>query len=264
MMGNRGIPLDSNGFLPLPIQTSKNERLLPPQFKPGNWDVICHKGKFNKDHIGNMRFKICIVNHLRSYTKASTRSGRSAVITDIVASIRDSSDRGGGFVRFSPSLSQWYEVGDKVARDKVGQALRDILRNWKAIKDATPRIPVNSVPRKKKQEHNDASEIVKNKSNQPCTQVTQVPHGCDTGALSAKVTVAEHNCSFAPLRKAYSTVTFDSCSDFHRTWNNSSESRDDHLFTSTSTVACTHVNPYKGYFTENVAEWFEREMASAI
>eukprot|EP00980_Cylindrotheca_fusiformis_P002521 scaffold593_cov126-Cylindrotheca_fusiformis.AAC.3 len=204
-----------------------------------------------------MRFKICIVNYLRSYTKASTRSGRSAVITDIVASIRDSSDRGGGFVRFSPSLNQWYEVGDKVARDKVGQALRDILRNRKSIKDATTRIPAISLPRKK-QEHNDVSEIVKKKSN-----VTQVQQGYDSDALSATLTVAEHSSSI-PLRKTYSTVTFDSCSDFHRTWNNSSESRDDHLFTSTSTVACTHVNPYKGYFTENVAEWFEREMASAI
>eukprot|EP00980_Cylindrotheca_fusiformis_P025041 scaffold12966_cov64-Cylindrotheca_fusiformis.AAC.1 len=52
-MVDRGIPLlDSNdgGFLPLPIHTSRNERLLPPYFKPGNWDVICHKGKSNKEH----------------------------------------------------------------------------------------------------------------------------------------------------------------------------------------------------------------------
>eukprot|EP00980_Cylindrotheca_fusiformis_P002520 scaffold593_cov126-Cylindrotheca_fusiformis.AAC.2 len=48
-MVDRGI-LDSNGVLPLPIHTIRNERLLPPHFEPGNWDVICHNGKFDKAH----------------------------------------------------------------------------------------------------------------------------------------------------------------------------------------------------------------------
>jgi hypothetical protein len=46
-----------------------------------------------------------------------------------VSSIRESStQKGGGFVRFDASHCLWYEVGDKVARDKVGQALRDSIR----------------------------------------------------------------------------------------------------------------------------------------
>jgi hypothetical protein len=66
---------------------------------------------------------------LRSYSKAATRSAKSAVISDIVSSIRASSTQeGGGFVRFNASHCRWYEVGDKVARDKVGQALRDCIR----------------------------------------------------------------------------------------------------------------------------------------
>jgi hypothetical protein len=47
-----------------------------------------------------------------------------------VSSIRESSEQeGGGFVRFDASHCLWYEVGDKVARDKVGQALRDSIRD---------------------------------------------------------------------------------------------------------------------------------------
>jgi hypothetical protein len=74
---------------------------------------------------------------LRSYTKAATRSAKSAVISDIVSTIRESSaQEGGGFVRFDASHCLWYEVGDKAARDKVGQALRDSIRaNTKEVRE---------------------------------------------------------------------------------------------------------------------------------
>jgi hypothetical protein len=74
---------------------------------------------------------------LCSHTKAATRSAKSAVISDIVSSIRESSaQEGGGFVRFDASHCLWYEVGDKVARDKVGQALRDSIRaNTKRVRE---------------------------------------------------------------------------------------------------------------------------------
>lgn len=42
-----------------------------------------------------------------------------------MTSIRECSTAGGGFVRIDGFSRRWYEVGDKVARDKVGQSLRD-------------------------------------------------------------------------------------------------------------------------------------------
>eukprot|EP00980_Cylindrotheca_fusiformis_P012506 scaffold3073_cov66-Cylindrotheca_fusiformis.AAC.21 len=123
-----------------------HSRLLPSDFQPGNWDVICHSGKEAHDHskykshfpcryptialnysvkVGNRRFRICIENNLQSYSNAKCRSKKSAIISDIVTSIRESSSHGGGFVRLDSYTQQWYEVGDKVARDKVGQTLRD-------------------------------------------------------------------------------------------------------------------------------------------
>ena len=81
--------------------------------------------------VGNQRFLLCVENHLKKYLKASSRSEKSAVISSIVTSIRESSThKGGGFVRFDIALNRWYEVGDKVARDKVGQALRDAVKRF--------------------------------------------------------------------------------------------------------------------------------------
>eukprot|EP00980_Cylindrotheca_fusiformis_P017273 scaffold5345_cov86-Cylindrotheca_fusiformis.AAC.3 len=274
-MVDQGV-LDSIGVLPFPINTGFHERLLPPHFKPGNWDVICHNAKHNKSHskfierifvqdykfihltpskVGNLRLKVCIDNYLRSYAKASSRSGKSAVITDIVESIRDSSDTGGGFVGFDPSQNQWYEVGDKVARDKVGQALRDRLRNRKSIKDAIV----------KTKEQLDVSELGKESNlphTPPYTVDTEVQNGCETGALSPTVTVAEHNYSSTPQIRRCSTVTLDSRSDCLRwTWNDSGL-QVDHCSTNTGASTCKHANPCMGYFVENVAEWFEHEMAA--
>ncbi|KAL3941991.1 MAG: hypothetical protein SGBAC_003734 [Bacillariaceae sp.] len=61
--------------------------------------------------------------------EASSRITKSAIITNLISSIRESSSQpAGGFVRFDESCGQWYEVGEKSARDKVGQALRDAAR----------------------------------------------------------------------------------------------------------------------------------------
>eukprot|EP00980_Cylindrotheca_fusiformis_P011217 scaffold2574_cov98-Cylindrotheca_fusiformis.AAC.7 len=111
-----------------------HSRLLPSDFRPGNWDVICHNGKDVHEHIGNRRFRVCIENNIQSYSKAKSRSKRSAIISEIVTSIRESSTHGGGFVRLDCYTRRWYEVGDKVARDKVGQTLRDST-NAKANKN---------------------------------------------------------------------------------------------------------------------------------
>eukprot|EP00980_Cylindrotheca_fusiformis_P011219 scaffold2574_cov98-Cylindrotheca_fusiformis.AAC.9 len=94
---------------------SGNPRMLPSDFHPGNWDVICHSGKDAHNH----------GNNLQSYVKAKSRSEKSAIISEIVTSIRESSTHAGGFVRLDSCAHRWYEVGDKVARDKVGQTLRD-------------------------------------------------------------------------------------------------------------------------------------------
>ena len=76
--------------------------------------------------VGNRRFKICIENHLHKFIEASCKKSKSYVVTIIVNTIRASSQaEGGGFIRKDRLNKRWYEVKDKIAREKVGQALRD-------------------------------------------------------------------------------------------------------------------------------------------
>jgi hypothetical protein len=76
--------------------------------------------------VGNRRFKICVENHLHAYIEASWKKSKSLVVTRILDTIRASSQaEGGGFIRKDRLNKRWYEVKEKIAREKVGQALRD-------------------------------------------------------------------------------------------------------------------------------------------
>jgi hypothetical protein len=100
--------------------------LLPVGWEPGNWDVICQRGKDCQYHgephlhtfrslfrelrltrspqyicqnaVGNRRFRICIENHLDSYINSKTRQEKSAVISSIVSSIKSGNNHAGGFI----------------------------------------------------------------------------------------------------------------------------------------------------------------------
>jgi hypothetical protein len=72
--------------------------LLPPDYEPGHWDVICQRGKTCDDHIGNRRFRLCVENHVQAYINARNRQAKSDVISAVVRSIRRSTGKKGGFV----------------------------------------------------------------------------------------------------------------------------------------------------------------------
>jgi hypothetical protein len=106
---------------------------LDPNFTPGPRDVICARGKMAKMHSGNQRFRAMIQNVLQTYsTECQSKLQKSIVVSQIIDSVRgrdedddDASSREGCFVKQQGDV--WYDVGDMVAREKVGQALRDQL-----------------------------------------------------------------------------------------------------------------------------------------
>lgn len=169
-MVDRGI-LDKGQHIPSScidsrVPTREGARALPKEFVPGGWDIICHSSKEAHEHgkfvivcsrqahsipshpsitstVGNRRFNICIGNHVSAYNKAKSRPEKSALISHIVVSIRESSTTGAGFVRFDMETRRWYEVGDKAARDKVGQSLRK-YNSRKRSKETPSPLPIRT------------------------------------------------------------------------------------------------------------------------
>ncbi|KAG7348822.1 hypothetical protein IV203_011419 [Nitzschia inconspicua] len=102
--------------------------LLPPDYEPGHWDVICQRGKTCDDHVGNRRFRLCVESHVEAYMSARSRQAKSDVISAVVRNIRRCTGKKGGFVMKDPKSKRWHHVDSKVARDKVGNALRDAVK----------------------------------------------------------------------------------------------------------------------------------------
>lgn len=99
-------------------QANHEMRPLAVNFAPGPLDVICARGKAAKNHPGNKRFRHLIHMSLEEYSAAETKLAKSLIVSSIVDNIRLSSPDG-GFVREEDGV--WYEVGDHVSREKVGQ-----------------------------------------------------------------------------------------------------------------------------------------------
>jgi hypothetical protein len=97
---------------------------LSPRFVPGPGDVICARGKEAKNHEGNKRYKATVHKALKMYEKTSCKYEKTMIVSDIMEAIRRGSP-GGGFVKQESGI--WYEVGDHLAREKIGQGLRDSL-----------------------------------------------------------------------------------------------------------------------------------------
>ena len=112
--------------MPIPVaDTSSSTILLPINFEPSNYDIICGRGKACYDHIGNRRFRVTADINLHKYMNAASRFEKSLVVNSIVDQIKEtSSSTCGGFVKKDPLTGRWYALGDEPSREKIGHTLR--------------------------------------------------------------------------------------------------------------------------------------------
>ena len=94
---------------------------LPAGFVPGPSHVICAKGKQAKQHPANRLLKCLVQSHLDDYSACPSKLERSFLVSKLIKLIRQE----GGFVR--QIGGEWFDVGDRNAREKIGQAFRDSL-----------------------------------------------------------------------------------------------------------------------------------------
>ena len=102
--------------------------LLPDNFEPTNYDVICGRGKGCAEWVGNRRFRVTIAMNKERYIKAPTKVDKSLVVDEIVNTITSLSLNGGGFVKKDEVTGKWYKIDQQAARDKVGHAMRDAVQ----------------------------------------------------------------------------------------------------------------------------------------
>lgn len=111
-----------------PISKKNNttiQRVRDANFRPGEYDVICARGGDAKRHIGNINFRQRVAESAQEYAAASSKLYKSIIVSKIIDWVRQHSPEG-GFVKQNRDDGLWYDVGDDLARDKVGQTLREL------------------------------------------------------------------------------------------------------------------------------------------
>lgn len=97
------------------LSVGKNAGLQP-------FDVICGKCSLAFNNVGNRRFRVVIGMHVQRYIEAPTRSDKSRVIASVVKIFQE--EIGATFVK--QKEGRFVPVPDKIVRQKVGHALRDM------------------------------------------------------------------------------------------------------------------------------------------
>ena len=92
-------------------ESKKQRKYLPVGYELGDNDVYCGRGSQCFNHIGNRRFRDIVLENLPRYNLAMTKFEKSAIIYEVVETIRKESPNG-GFVKKDLNRGQYYEVGD--------------------------------------------------------------------------------------------------------------------------------------------------------
>lgn len=104
------------------------KRRLSDDFTPGPYDVICARGKAAHNSEGNVRFRALVQEHAEQYGSCTCKYEKSKIVSHIVNTVRTAAAyHQGGFVKSTNGGTMWFEVGDRAAKEKIGQTFRDLL-----------------------------------------------------------------------------------------------------------------------------------------
>mmetsp|Transcript_33094 Transcript_33094/g.46985 ORF Transcript_33094/g.46985 Transcript_33094/m.46985 type:complete len:274 (-) Transcript_33094:90-911(-) len=88
-----------------------------------DFDILLGRGRTSFNHKGNRRFRKFIVCNVQRYSISTNRFSKSLVVSEVLKGIKLA---GGRFLREGTD-GKYFEVADKVAKEKIGHALRDVL-----------------------------------------------------------------------------------------------------------------------------------------
>lgn len=93
--------------------------------KIGPYDIICGRNNGAHNWVGNRRFRITIMMHLKQYTDAPSREERTHVIKSVIE-LLNKDEVGARFIK-KVGVGKYERLKDKQIREKVGHAFRDMM-----------------------------------------------------------------------------------------------------------------------------------------
>ncbi|CAJ1939229.1 unnamed protein product [Cylindrotheca closterium] len=105
-----------------------DELLLPEDFQPCAYSVICGRGRKSTDAVGNRRLAVIASLFAQRYSEATKKDEKTHIVSEILEIMRSASPNPQhAFVRHSKG--SWFRVENLHAREKIGTVLRDTLHS---------------------------------------------------------------------------------------------------------------------------------------
>ena len=100
--------------------------------KPSSIDILCGRGRAYANHPGNQNFAKIIQANLQKYKDSPKRIDRSIFLGSLVERIMDQGVR---FLKKDKATKTWFELPVEQCHEKVGHALRDLMRKTQDSND---------------------------------------------------------------------------------------------------------------------------------
>ena len=133
--------------------------------QPTENDILCGRGKKHNKNLGNIKFSNMIKSNLQRYHDAQKPIERTIVVGSLLAEHIESDTR---FFKKDPnSSSQWHQMSDEQAHDKIGHAIRDMLKATKT-KNKKQRIMKSTRAAQKQQQQQQQQQTPQGANNKIC------------------------------------------------------------------------------------------------
>jgi hypothetical protein len=104
---------------------NEQEQILPRDYKPTTYDVICGRGKGYYDKPGNKRFRLIVAQYVDSYKPSHSRIHKSLILQQIIDRVCAQDNGQAQFLRYDCKIKCWCRLSMDHAREKVGHAMRE-------------------------------------------------------------------------------------------------------------------------------------------
>ena len=102
------------------VKTRRGIRnILPMDFTPTKYTVLCGRGKEYTSSTGNQHLKSLVHKYLQAYSEASSKVAKSSIVSEIMGQIKGLCPDA-AFVKLEKET--WWEVDDAFAREKIGKS----------------------------------------------------------------------------------------------------------------------------------------------
>ena len=109
---------------------SSKGMMLPEDFVPLPYSVICGRGRSCAESVGNRRLLVICQLFIPKYARASKKEEKSVIVSDILQIVRGACPSPKhAFVKLDKASGRWFPVETLIAREKIGTVLRDCLHS---------------------------------------------------------------------------------------------------------------------------------------